>query len=99
MPDFELHPWERPLGDPQQLARDFETHPYDRQERRAAKFLSEAGVGGGDDPIGFLIASSSWGAQVRKAMQKIALMPRTGKSLEDAQKIANEALLWDEVPD
>lgn len=40
--------------------RDFETQPYTPEEERVAKYISElsnGNVGGGDDPIGFLIAS------------------------------------------
>jgi hypothetical protein len=37
--------------------RDLSTHPYSADERRVAEFLCELGVGGGDDPIGFLMAS------------------------------------------
>lgn len=55
---FELRPWERPIGDPERRDRDIERDPYDRQEQRVAEFLSRVGgIGGGDDPIGFLIAS------------------------------------------
>lgn len=38
--------------------RDFDANPYDAQERRVAQYIVNiAGTGGGDDPIGFLIAS------------------------------------------
>ena len=39
------------------MARDFDQDPYDRSEHRVASWLAKTGVGGGDDPIGFLIAS------------------------------------------
>lgn len=38
--------------------RDFEKNPYSADERRVAAWICEnLGVGGGDDPIGFLLAS------------------------------------------
>ncbi|WP_420237677.1 hypothetical protein ACOBR2_19100 [Telmatobacter bradus] len=38
--------------------RDLNEKPYSREEAEAAKYLDElAGVGGGDDPVGFLIVS------------------------------------------
>jgi hypothetical protein len=38
--------------------RDFEAMPYHRHEQRVADYLVElTGIGGGADPIGFLIAS------------------------------------------
>lgn len=39
------------------MARDLETNPYSPDEERVAKFLADHGVGGGDDPIGALIAT------------------------------------------
>lgn len=38
--------------------RDFDTRPYSPDEQRVARWLADkTGAGGGDDPIGFLIAS------------------------------------------
>lgn len=38
--------------------RDFEKSPYTPDEERVARWLdNKAGIGGGDDPIGFLLAS------------------------------------------
>jgi len=37
--------------------RDLNKNPYSKDEARVVDFLCEAGVGGGDDPIGFLLAS------------------------------------------
>lgn len=57
----ELRHWERPIGDPERRDRDFERQPYGRQEQRVAEYLSTiAGIGGGDDPVGFLIASHAF---------------------------------------
>lgn len=39
------------------MKRDLETNPYSRDEERVAKWLSEKGLGGGDDPIGFVMSS------------------------------------------
>ncbi len=38
--------------------RDFEKNPYTKEEQRIATFLNDLiGIGGGDDPIGFMLAS------------------------------------------
>ena len=37
--------------------RDIDKNPYSTDEARVAKFFFERGLGGGDDPISFLIAS------------------------------------------
>jgi hypothetical protein len=50
----DLRDWEHPIGDPRQRDRDISLHPYDRQEMRVAEYLP---LGGGDDPVGFLICS------------------------------------------
>ena len=39
------------------MERDFDKNPYTPDEARVVAFLSDRGVGGGDDPIGFLLAS------------------------------------------
>jgi hypothetical protein len=40
------------------VERDFEKNPYTPDERRVAAYINEAvGIGGGDDPIEFLILS------------------------------------------
>ena len=43
------------------MERDFEANPYTPHEQRVVKYLDEeipGGMGGGDDPIEFLIASN-----------------------------------------
>lgn len=55
--EIDLRPWEHPLGDPRQRNRDIEAAPYSRQEQRVAQYLAEIAFGGGDDPVGFLMAS------------------------------------------
>ena len=39
------------------VERDFEATPYTKDERRVAEYIAGLGVGGGDDPIGFILAS------------------------------------------
>lgn len=40
------------------MTRDFDANPYSPDEARVAKWIADlTGAGGGDDPIGFLIAS------------------------------------------
>lgn len=42
------------------MSRDFDKEPYTREEQRIVKYIDEASnglVGGGDDPVAFLIAS------------------------------------------
>lgn len=39
------------------MERDFTKNPYTPEERRVADFFSDLGLGGGDDPIGAMIAS------------------------------------------
>jgi hypothetical protein len=43
---------------------------YTPDQARVAKFLFDLGIGGGDDPIGFLIASHQYMAQQRNEAQK-----------------------------
>lgn len=46
--------------------RDFEQRPYSPDEERVARFLAqESGLGGGDDPIGFLMASHQFAIESR----------------------------------
>ena len=43
--------------------RDLDTHPYTKDEQRVANWLAErsgGNIGGGDDPIGFLLASYAY---------------------------------------
>lgn len=37
--------------------RDFDAKPYSADEARIAKFFADRGVGGGDDPVGFILSS------------------------------------------
>ncbi len=58
--------------------RDFEARPYTPDEARVAKYIVETtDIGGGDDPIGFLMGShallaqaNSQGITVRDLLEK-----------------------------
>lgn len=54
--------------------RDFDKNPYTPDEERVAKWLVDTGgVGGGDDPIGYLIAAFEYMAKERKAYRNLLL--------------------------
>lgn len=42
------------------MERDLDKNPYSVDEKRVAEFLFERGAGGGDDPIGFILASYAY---------------------------------------
>lgn len=66
-----------PLGDPRQKPRDIKVNPYTPDEHRVANyFFHEVGVGGGDDPIGYLIASHATIARELKEL-KTEIPPKT----------------------
>jgi hypothetical protein len=52
-------------------ARDFDAKPYSPDEARVAAFLCEAGAGGGDDPIGFILASHAYMAFERNGHRDV----------------------------
>lgn len=60
--------------------RDIEKQPYTPDEKRVAEFFFERGVGGGDDPIGSILASHAYLAEernrYRKALEVIAGQPQ-----------------------
>jgi hypothetical protein len=45
--------------------RDLAKYPYTEDEQRVVAYFTERGVGGGDDPIGFLLASYAYLVQER----------------------------------
>jgi len=50
--------------------RDYDKNPYSPCEQRVAKFFMEVvGIGGGDDPIGFIIASHAALAAERQELK------------------------------
>ncbi len=50
------------------MARDFDKHPYSPDEERVVAFFAEKGIGGGDDPIGFLLTSHEYFIDQRNAL-------------------------------
>jgi hypothetical protein len=74
MNDNNLRPWERPIGDPKRQGRDIDQIPYDRQERRVVDYLHQITheIGGGDDPIGFLIVSHAYSRHEIHLYRKVA---------------------------
>ncbi len=58
---MKLRPWEHPIGHSEYGPRNIERVPYSRQEKRVVEYLNaSADLGGGDDPVGFLIACHAW---------------------------------------
>lgn len=54
--------------------RDFDKKPYSTDEARVAEWLARLGVGGGDDPIGFILASHEYrGIQQKFISELIAV--------------------------
>lgn len=50
--------------------RDIEAQPYTEDEARVAKFFADAGAGGGDDPIGTLLACHAYAMQERNRFRE-----------------------------
>lgn len=80
--------------------RDFDARPYEPEEARVAEYLSEQfGLGGGDDPIGFLITHDRWliyqqsGQAERDSPDE--LREAAGALLKAAQPFAERAQYWD----
>jgi mevalonate kinase len=54
------------------MTRDIDKEPYTESEQRVANWLAKkTGAGGGDDPIGFLIASHEMVVSQRNALVKL----------------------------
>ncbi len=51
------------------MERNLEEKPYSEDEKRVAKFFHERGVGGGDDPIGFILASYAYLVEERNDLR------------------------------
>lgn len=49
--------------------RDIDKEPYSKDEARVAEFFADRGVGGGDDPIGFILASYEYLVYERNDLQ------------------------------
>ena len=50
--------------------RDIEKNPYSPDEQRIARFFVDKGLGGGDDPIGFIMSSYDYLVVQRNDLQK-----------------------------
>lgn len=56
------------------MERDFDKNPYSADETRVAKWLVEkTGISGGDDPIGFILASHAQLVYEREQLKIAAL--------------------------
>jgi hypothetical protein len=51
--------------------RDIEKHPYSADEARVAKFFSDRGIGGGDDPIGSIMACHEYAIAERNHLKSV----------------------------
>ena len=75
--------------------RDLDAKPYSDDEKRVAEWFFEKGTGGGDDPIGAMIASHEYLAaernRMRVALEDISLID--GKRLTGRQKYDHAAVL------
>jgi hypothetical protein len=53
------------------MERDFDKNPYSPDEQRVAKWIvDKTGIGGGDDPIGFLMVSHEYVVAQRNCFAK-----------------------------
>lgn len=53
------------------MMRDLDKNPYSPDEQRVVKFLGDrGGIGGGDDPIGFLLASYDYLVERNRLLTK-----------------------------
>lgn len=87
------------------LDRDLDSNPYSPDERRVAEWLFDQGVGGGDDPIGYLIVSHKYLSVERRHLRKVldnlpycirqlrhAYMHLIGGTVGDMKQFANGLL-------
>jgi hypothetical protein len=70
--------------------RDMATHPYSPDEERVATWLNDlTGVGGGDDPIGFIMCSLQYSVsqrnKFRDALKTIAITSIDNVAVEIAK--------------
>ena len=66
--------------------RDIEADPYSKDEQRIAEFLFENGTGGGNDPVGSLIASHRYSMFLLDEYSKeVKRMAKTISDLEAAR--------------
>lgn len=50
--------------------RDLDENPYSADEARIAKFFWDKGLGGGDDPVGFILASYEYLVHERNELRQ-----------------------------
>jgi hypothetical protein len=50
--------------------RDFDKQPYTTDEKRVAEFFAERGLGGGDDPIGAILAGYAFVLHERNELKR-----------------------------
>lgn len=78
--------------------RDLSEKPYSDDEKRVAKWMCDKiGVGGGDDPIGFVICSHEYLAYSRNKIRDVLRRFHAYASdrIEDAEEHDNP--IWAEV--
>jgi hypothetical protein len=86
MRKVKLKGWEYPLGHDQYNCRDIKKDPYDRQERRVIENVLKD-IGGGDDPIGFLLAvQGAQNALINSYVEKFILLYRVFRAAEDYRR-------------
>lgn len=68
--------------------RDLDKNPYSPEEERVAKWLSEKGLGGGDDPIGFMLTSYEYLKDQSK---------RDDKPTTDVMELEAGVPLWEQI--
>lgn len=73
--------------------RDLEKQPYSPDEQRVAQFFFDAGLGGGDDPIGFIIASHQALAAERNALRSPITMPDIRLAVGEGKLSAHDVLV------
>jgi hypothetical protein len=68
------------------MTRDFDANPYSPDEARVAKWIADlTGAGGGDDPIGFLIASHELMAMQRTNLRQHFIRSRLSLGFEPVE--------------
>jgi hypothetical protein len=70
--------------------RDIDKNPYSPDEARVAKFFFDLGVGGGDDPIGNLLASHAALAAINAELRKLIETRRAARKRISFRKEAKK---------
>lgn len=90
-PQAAIQQWNQRATDSAEIAskreigqsRDIEIDPYSPDEQRVADWLMTVGIGGGDDPIGFLLASYEYSRSANKDGPMDNIIDRYTVRLED----------------